>query len=74
MTPTDKINVFLHDFDEKNNCLADVTLCDTSVVINDFKVMPGLGGGVIPSCFLFAIAAWYSRVTIWRTSLHCTSV
>lgn len=47
MTPTDKINVFLHDFDEKNNCLADVTLCDTSVVINDFKVMPGLGGGVM---------------------------
>ena len=47
MTPTDKIIVFLHEFDEKNNCLADVTLCDTSVVINDFKVMPGLGGGVM---------------------------
>ena len=42
-----KIGVFFHDFDEKNNCLADITLCDTGVVISDFKVKPGLGGGVM---------------------------
>lgn len=42
-----KILVRLHDFDEKNNCLADITLCDTGAVISDFKVMPGLGSGIM---------------------------
>lgn len=42
-----QILVRLHDFDEKNNCLADITLRDTGVVISDFKVMPGLGGGIM---------------------------
>lgn len=41
------ILVKLHDFDEKNNCLADITLRDTGVVISDFKVVLGLGGGII---------------------------
>lgn len=42
-----QILVRLHDFDKKNNCLADITLRDTGVVISDFKVMPGLGGGIM---------------------------
>lgn len=41
------IMVKLHSFDEKNNCLADITLCDTGAVISDLKVMPGLGGGIM---------------------------
>ena len=41
------ILVKLHDFDEKNNCLADITLRDTGVVISDFKVVLGLGGGIM---------------------------
>lgn len=41
------ILVKLHSFDEKNNCLADITLRDTGVVISNLKVMPGLGDGIM---------------------------
>ena len=41
------IFVKLHSFDEKNNCLADITLRETGVAISDFKVMVGPGGGVM---------------------------
>lgn len=41
------IMVKLHSFDEKNNCLADITIRDTGVVVSDLKVMPGLGGGIM---------------------------
>ena len=37
----------MHSFDEKNNCLADITLRDTGVVISNLKVMPGLGDGIM---------------------------
>ena len=42
-----QILVKLHSFDEKNNCLADITLRDTGVVISNLKVMPGLGDGIM---------------------------
>lgn len=41
------ILVRLYDFDEKNNCLADITLRDTGVVISEFKVMTGPEGGIM---------------------------
>ena len=46
-TNNQPILVKLHSFDEKSNCLADITLRETGVVISDFKVMVGLGGGIM---------------------------
>lgn len=41
------IQVKLHSFDEKNNCVADIKLSETGVTISDFKVMLGPGGGIM---------------------------
>ena len=46
-TNNQPILVKLHSFDEKNNCLADIILRDSGVEISGFKVMPGLGGGIM---------------------------
>ena len=37
----------LHDFDQENSCLADVTLRETGVVVSDLKVKIGPGGGIM---------------------------
>lgn len=41
------ILVEFRDFDESNNCNADITLCELGIRVKDFKVMPGLGGGIM---------------------------
>ena len=41
------VSVTLHDFDQENSCLADVTLRETGVVVSDLKVKIGPGGGIM---------------------------
>lgn len=60
------ILVKLHSFDEKNNCLADITLRDTGVVISNFKVMPGLGGGIMVHMPSWMHTRWSYTEVQWR--------
>ncbi|MBQ4043990.1 MAG: hypothetical protein IJD06_08350 [Clostridia bacterium] len=61
------LEVTLHGFDEKKNCLADIVLPESGTSVTGLKVMPGPGGGIMVHMPSWMHTTWSFPEIQWST-------
>lgn len=59
------VDIQLHDFDAKGNCLADIMLQHSGTVISDLKVMNGPGGSIMVHMPTWMHSSWAYPEIAW---------